>query len=230
MNIPVCGGVDGVLSSERRHAGRYGDSLLDSTSRPNRQPQASNDLRNRVARVGLNYRSVDATVGSETPPVPEDATRGRLTQGLSLEQPCCAREGRRTSEGTATHAPVEKGVPQATAPRRESQTLRSRKCLDERQEERGVDARAVARRRADGTGPHGRREAVEARGRRRGVEQVRLRRAQHHPRRVAACVEIKSSNRARTRASPPCFENSTRAIDSSKNQPNRLRFDRARDF
>ena len=27
-----------------------------------------------------------------------------------------------------------------------------------------------------------------------------------------------------------CFENSTRAIDSSKNQPNRLRFDRARDF
>ena len=28
----------------------------------------------------------------------------------------------------------------------------------------------------------------------------------------------------------PCFENSTRAIDSSKNQPNRLRFDRAREF
>jgi hypothetical protein len=27
-----------------------------------------------------------------------------------------------------------------------------------------------------------------------------------------------------------CFENSTRAIDSSKNQPNRLRFDRAREF
>ena len=27
-----------------------------------------------------------------------------------------------------------------------------------------------------------------------------------------------------------CFENSTRAIDSSKNQPNRLRCDRARDF
>ena len=27
-----------------------------------------------------------------------------------------------------------------------------------------------------------------------------------------------------------CFENSTRAIDPSKNQPNRLRFDRARDF
>ena len=33
-----------------------------------------------------------------------------------------------------------------------------------------------------------------------------------------------------TRALPPCFENSTRAIDSSKNQPNRLRFDRAREF
>ena len=28
----------------------------------------------------------------------------------------------------------------------------------------------------------------------------------------------------------PCFENSTRAIDPSKNQPNRLRFDRARAF
>ena len=27
----------------------------------------------------------------------------------------------------------------------------------------------------------------------------------------------------------PCFENSTRAIDSSKNQPNRLRCDRARE-
>jgi hypothetical protein len=33
-----------------------------------------------------------------------------------------------------------------------------------------------------------------------------------------------------TRALPPCFENSLRAIDSSKNQPNRLRFDRAREF
>ena len=33
-----------------------------------------------------------------------------------------------------------------------------------------------------------------------------------------------------TRALPPCFENSTRAIDPSKNQPNRLRFDRARAF
>ena len=28
----------------------------------------------------------------------------------------------------------------------------------------------------------------------------------------------------------PCFENSTRAIDPSKNQPNRLRFDRDREF
>ena len=28
----------------------------------------------------------------------------------------------------------------------------------------------------------------------------------------------------------PCFENSTRAIDSSKDQPNRLRCDRAREF
>ena len=27
-----------------------------------------------------------------------------------------------------------------------------------------------------------------------------------------------------------CFDNSTRALDSSKNQPNRLRFDRAREF
>ena len=35
---------------------------------------------------------------------------------------------------------------------------------------------------------------------------------------------------ALTRALPSCFENSTRAIDSSKNQPNRLRFDRAREF
>merc|ERR1712091_63306 len=35
---------------------------------------------------------------------------------------------------------------------------------------------------------------------------------------------------ALTRALPPCFENSLRAIDSSKNQPNRLRFDRAREF
>jgi len=33
-----------------------------------------------------------------------------------------------------------------------------------------------------------------------------------------------------TRALPPCFENSLRAIDSSKNQPNRLRCDRAREF
>ena len=33
-----------------------------------------------------------------------------------------------------------------------------------------------------------------------------------------------------TQALRPCFENSTRAIDSSKNQPNRLRFDRAREF
>ena len=33
-----------------------------------------------------------------------------------------------------------------------------------------------------------------------------------------------------TRALLPCFENSTRAIDSSKNQPNRLRFDRDREF
>ena len=33
-----------------------------------------------------------------------------------------------------------------------------------------------------------------------------------------------------TRALRLCFENSTRAIDSSKNQPNRLRFDRAREF
>ena len=32
-----------------------------------------------------------------------------------------------------------------------------------------------------------------------------------------------------TREVPLCFENSTRAIDSSKNQPNRLRFDGARD-
>ena len=33
-----------------------------------------------------------------------------------------------------------------------------------------------------------------------------------------------------TRALWPCFENSERAIDSSKNQPNRLRCDRAREF
>jgi hypothetical protein len=33
-----------------------------------------------------------------------------------------------------------------------------------------------------------------------------------------------------TRALRLCFENSTRAIDSSKNQPNRLRCDRAREF
>ena len=33
-----------------------------------------------------------------------------------------------------------------------------------------------------------------------------------------------------TQALRSCFENSTRAIDSSKNQPNRLRFDRAREF
>jgi hypothetical protein len=33
-----------------------------------------------------------------------------------------------------------------------------------------------------------------------------------------------------TRALSLCFENSTRAIDPSKNQPNRLRFDRAREF
>ena len=33
-----------------------------------------------------------------------------------------------------------------------------------------------------------------------------------------------------TQALRLCFENSTRAIDSSKNQPNRLRFDRAREF
>ena len=32
-----------------------------------------------------------------------------------------------------------------------------------------------------------------------------------------------------TRALRPCFENSTRAIDSSKNQPNRRRFGRARE-
>ena len=34
---------------------------------------------------------------------------------------------------------------------------------------------------------------------------------------------------ASTQALRLCFENSTRAIDSSKNQPNRLRFDRARE-
>jgi len=33
-----------------------------------------------------------------------------------------------------------------------------------------------------------------------------------------------------TRGFLPCFENSTRAIDPSKNQPNRLRCDRAREF
>ena len=33
-----------------------------------------------------------------------------------------------------------------------------------------------------------------------------------------------------TQSLRPCFEKSTRAIDSSKNQPNRLRFDRAREF
>jgi hypothetical protein len=33
-----------------------------------------------------------------------------------------------------------------------------------------------------------------------------------------------------TQAHPLCFENSMRAIDPSKNQPNRLRFDRAREF
>ena len=33
-----------------------------------------------------------------------------------------------------------------------------------------------------------------------------------------------------TQALRPCFENSTRAIDPSKNQPNRLRCDRAREF
>ena len=33
-----------------------------------------------------------------------------------------------------------------------------------------------------------------------------------------------------TLALPPCFENSLRAIDSSKNQPNRRRFGRAREF
>ena len=33
-----------------------------------------------------------------------------------------------------------------------------------------------------------------------------------------------------TQALRPCFENSTRAIDSSKNQPNRRRCDRAREF
>jgi hypothetical protein len=53
-----------------------------------------------------------------------------------------------------------------------------------------------------------------------------------------ACVEIKPSTRLQcernrtvsTRGFLPCFENSTRAIDSSKNQPNRLRFDRDREF
>ena len=33
-----------------------------------------------------------------------------------------------------------------------------------------------------------------------------------------------------TRAHPPCFENSPRAIDSSQNQPTRRRCDRAREF
>ena len=54
---------------------------------------------------------------------------------------------------------------------------------------------------------------------------------------VPNCVEFKSSTRLQcahatvsTQALRPCFENSTRAIDSSKNQPNRLRFDRAREF
>ena len=47
-------------------------------------------------------------------------------------------------------------------------------------------------------------------------------------------VDIKSSMCAHatvsTRGFLPCFENSMRAIDSSKNQPNRLRFDRDREF
>ena len=37
-------------------------------------------------------------------------------------------------------------------------------------------------------------------------------------------------SKALTRALPLRFDSSTRAIDSSKNQPNRLRFDRAREF
>ena len=54
---------------------------------------------------------------------------------------------------------------------------------------------------------------------------------------AAVCVEFKSSTRLQCermrqfrRSLRLCFENSTRAIDSSKNQPNRLRFDRAREF
>ena len=42
---------------------------------------------------------------------------------------------------------------------------------------------------------------------------------------VAFRVQIKSATRLQL-----CFENSTRAIDPSKDQPNRLRFDRAREF
>ena len=41
---------------------------------------------------------------------------------------------------------------------------------------------------------------------------------------MGACVTVS------TRSRQSCFENSRRAIASSRNQPNRLRFDRARDF
>jgi hypothetical protein len=44
-----------------------------------------------------------------------------------------------------------------------------------------------------------------------------------------ASIGLQCSN-VLTRALAPCFENSTRAIGSSKNQPNRLRFGRAGEF
>ena len=48
---------------------------------------------------------------------------------------------------------------------------------------------------------------------------------------VRTCEEIKSSTQLKcARNLRLCFENSMRAIDSSKNQPNRLRFDRDGEF
>ena len=56
----------------------------------------------------------------------------------------------------------------------------------------------------------------------------------HVPLEATRGVELKSSTRLQcatvsTQALRPCFENSTRAIDPSKNQPNRLRIDRERE-
>ena len=87
VSIPVCGGVDGVLSSERRHAGWRFLPVLDSTSRQSPQPRASNDLHNewRVS-PDLSERWCDRWIRNTTRCHSRGLTPGRRVPGAALEK------------------------------------------------------------------------------------------------------------------------------------------------